>query len=421
MQLICRPKIFAVNHKFFVMSTALHPLSQSNRDTSLDMLRGFALAGVLLTFCAGDVGSSGAHANTVLDEAVKWTKYILIENRMYTMLILIFGVGFYVQLEKAKQKGVSLVPIFTRRLIGLLVIGFIHAILLSTRDILMFYGLAGIVLLFVRKASNRQLALLTVIIFFIIVPIVARFREGYTAFSLIQANNYADHLRHNWQFFKLYHQIYPIYCEMTIHFILGFIIGRIGLLQKIKTNKKLRTRLLLVSLIGSVILIPICYFWLDEVVPGVMSRLNQWQKLVAVAALRLLWLTWMFVSVTLYVTTLISLWTSVKGRRLLNPLVSFGQMALSNYLVQSLILIPYLLAFDKYDNMPPFNGFILFLIVLAGQLVFSSWWMNRYLMGPFEWLLRSFTYWRWQPLKKSPAIVKEYQPVFLIKNQINHS
>jgi uncharacterized protein len=402
------------------MPTALHPLSQSSRDTSLDMLRGFGLAGVLLTFCAGDIGSSAAHTNTFLDEAVKWTKWVLIENRMYTMLIIIFGIGFYVQLEKAKQKEISIVPIFSRRLIGLLLLGFAHAILLSTRDILMFYGLAGIALLLLRNASNRQLLLLMAIIFFVIVPIVARFRIGYNAFSLAQPNNYVDHLQHNWQFFKLYHQIYPIYCEMTIHFMIGFIFGRIGLLQKIKASKKLRTRLLIISLVCSAVLIPFQYFWIDDAWPGLVSHLNQWQKFLLVSFMRLLWLVWMFVSVTLYATALLNLWISSTGKRLLNPLASFGQMALSNYLIQSLILVPCLLAFDQYNNVPPFNGFVLFLIVLGAQLLFSSWWMSRYIMGPFEWLLRSFTYWHWQPLKRSPAILNEYQPIYLIKNQIRH-
>ena len=397
------------------MSTALQPLSQSSRDTSLDMLRGFALAGVLLTFCAGDVGSPATHTNTFLDEAVKWTKWILIENRMYTMLIIIFGIGFSVQLEKAKRKGVSIVPVFTRRLIGLLLIGFAHAILLSTRDILMFYGLAGIALLLVRNASNGQLLLMAIILFTAI-PFVARYQVGYSAFSLAQPNNYVDHLYHNWQFFKLYHQIYAIYCEMTIHFILGFIIGRIGLLQKIKTNKKFRTRLLLISLVASAVLIPFYYFWLDDAFPGIVSGMNQWQKFLAVFVLRLMWQVWMLVSVTLYVTTLLSVWMSVKGRKLLIPLASFGQMALSNYLIQSLVLVPYLLAFDRYNNVPPFNGFVLFLIVLALQLLFSSWWMNRYLMGPFEWLLRSFTYWRWQRIGKSEAVVKNFQTFSLVKN-----
>ena len=403
------------------MPTALQPLSQSSRDTSLDILRGFALAGVLLTFCAGDIGSSANYTNTFLDEAVKWTKYVLIENRMYTMLIIIFGIGFHVQLEKAKQKGVSIVPVFTRRLIGLLLIGFVHAILLSTRDILMFYGIAGILLLLARRATNRQLLLMMAIIFFVIAPIVARLQhEGFKAFSLVQANNYPDHLKHNWQFFTLYHRIYFIYGEMTFHFMLGVCIGRIGLLQKIQTNKKFRIRLLVFSLLGAGILIPACYFWLDKVFDAFVVGLPSWQRFLAVTLFRIVWMDLMLACVALYAVTLISLWCSRKGRKWVRPLAPFGQMALSNYLIQSIILVPYLLAFNKYNNMPPFNGFVLFVIVLAGQLIFSRWWMSRYLMGPFEWLLRSFTYWRWQPLKKSPAIVKEYQPVFLIKNQIKH-
>jgi len=405
-----------------VMPIALQPLSQSSRDTSLDMLRGFALAGVLLTFCAGDIGSSSAYTNNVLDEAVKWTKYILIENRMYTTLIIIFGIGFHVQLEKAKQKGVSIVPVFMRRLVGLLLIGFAHAILLSTRDILMFYGIAGILLLLARHATNRQLLVMMAIIFFVVAPIVARLqREGFRAFSLVQPNNYLDHLKHNWQFFTLYHRIYFIYGEMTFHFMLGVFIGRIGLLQKIKSDKKFRIRVLIVSLLGAAILIPSYYFWLDKVFENfVIGPHYSWQKFLAVTLFRIVWMDLMFACVALYAVTLISLWCSPKGRKWVSPLAPFGQMALSNYLIQSIILVPYLLAFNKYNNMPPFKGFVLFLIVLGVQLIFSRWWMNRYLMGPFEWLLRSLTYWRWQPLKKSPAIVKEYQPFFLIKNQIKH-
>lgn len=403
------------------MSTTLQPLSQADRDTSLDMLRGFALAGVLLTFCAGDVGVSTTYTNSFLDEAVKWTKWILIENRMYTMLIIIFGIGFHVQLEKAKKKGVSLVPIFTRRLIGLLLLGFVHAILLSTRDILMFYGIAGIVLLLVRNATNRQLFVIIAMIFFVIVPIVARFQGGgFKAFSLIQPNNYADHIVHNWQFFKLYHQIYFIYCEMIMYFMLGYILGRVDLLKKLRTNRKFRSRLLIASLIGTAILIPVHYFWLINVFRGFVLGLHySWEKFLAATFVRTLWLLWMLVSVTLYVTTLISLWNSAKAKKWLNPLSAFGQMALSNYLIQSLILVPYLLAFDKYNNLPPFNGFILFLIALAAQLLFSGWWMARYTMGPFEWLLRSFTYWKWQPIKKTTAAFKNYQAILLIKNQIN--
>jgi len=65
--------------------------------------------------------------------------------------------------------------------------------------------------------------------------------------------------------------------------------------------------------------------------------------------------------------------------------------------------------------MPPFSGFILFLIMLALQFLFSKWWMARYTMGPFEWLLRSFTYWKWQPIKKFVPREKNLTPFFIIE------
>jgi uncharacterized protein len=336
---------------------------------------------------------------------------------MYTMLILIFGIGFHVQLEKAKQKNASFTPVFTRRLIGLLLIGFAHAILLSTRDVLMFYAIAGAFLFPLRKLSNRSLFSIMAVVFLVVVPIVVRIQKGQTAFALPQANNYVDHLKHNWQFFILYHQIYFIYCEMLLHFMLGFIIARAGILQKIKADKIFRRRLLIVSVIGSAILIPVYYFWISNSFEGFVIGLpHWWQKLLAVTGVRILWQTWMWVSVTVYITALISIWQTAGGKKWLGPLAAFGQMTLSNYLMQSLVLVPYLLTFDKYDHLPPTNAVILFLIVLGLQLVFSVWWMARYTMGPFEWLLRSFTYWKWQRIKKEVSNENEIKSFFLIKN-----
>src|SRR5687768_18176746 len=102
------------------MSTVLRPLSQSVREQSLDVLRGFALAGVLLTFCLTNIGAPDNYESSFVDDLINWPKYLLIEKRMYTMLIIIFGIGFYVQLHKAKQNEVCLVPAFSRGVIGLM-------------------------------------------------------------------------------------------------------------------------------------------------------------------------------------------------------------------------------------------------------------------------------------------------------------
>ncbi len=385
------------------MSTPLQPLSASNRDRSLDILRGFALAGVLFIFCVSDIGPAANYSNSLLDDIIAWPKWIFIESRMYTMLILIFGIGYHVQLEKAKQNNTSLVPVFTRRLIGLLILGFIHAILLSTRDILMFYAIAGAVLLFVRNASSRQILVVLIITFIILITGVLYIFFGNVwpqTRSLVQPSNYIDHVQYNWQFFKLYHQMYGVYIEMLFHFLLGFWISKAGILKRISENKKFRRKLLFISLIVTAILIPVYYFWAPENFPLVLKKIDSdWQRYLVSRVGGSIWYLLTTACVTLYATALISISKSVK-EKWFRPLVAFGQMALSNYLIQSLVLIPYILLTNKFNDLPPFEGFILFLIVFALQLVFSGWWMSRYTLGPFEWLLRSFTYWKWQSIRK---------------------
>ena len=219
------------------MSTPLQPLSGTNRDTSLDILRGFAIVGVLFMFCVSDIGTAPDYVNSLADEIVGWFKYILVEGRMYTMLILIFGIGFHVQIRKAELQGVSILPPFLRRLAGLLIIGFIHAIILSRRDILMFYALTGLALLPIRNLTNRQLLFVIIFVFILLVtPVLDLFLSNPwpQTFALVQPNNYPDHVRYNWEFFKIYHLVYPVYIDMLFHFLLGFWIGRSGLLNRIK-------------------------------------------------------------------------------------------------------------------------------------------------------------------------------------------
>lgn len=386
------------------MSLPLQPLSATNRDRSLDILRGFALAGVLFIFCVSDIGPANDYSNSLADEIIAWPKWIFIESRMYTMLILIFGIGFHVQLEKAKQNNASLVPVFTRRLIGLLILGFIHAILLSTRDILMFYAIAGALLLLVRNASSRQLLVALIITFIVLITGALYILFGNVwpqTRALVQPNNYSAHIQYNWEFFKLYHQMYGIYLEMLFHFLLGFWISKAGIFRKITENKQFRRYLLFISLAISTLLIAFYYFWAPENFPAIMKKLGSgWQKYLVSRSVTIIWYVLTTACVTLYATALISISKSVK-EKWFKPLAAFGQMALSNYLIQSLVLIPYILLSNKFNNLPPFEGFILYLVIFSLQLAFSTWWVARFTMGPFEWVLRSFTYWKWQSIKRT--------------------
>jgi uncharacterized protein len=284
----------------------------------------------------------------------------------------------------------------------------------------MFYGIAGIALLLVRNSSSRQLVVYLVILLLILITPILNivFKNPWPdTQSLVQPNNYRDHVQYNWQFFKVYHRVYYIYFDMLFHFMLGFWISKSGLLQKLKYNKKFRRNLLCISLASSFILIPVYYFGIEaHVDPGIYKLGNHLKQFLVISGIFTIWQLWMMVCVTLYATILIGVSISEKRKDRFHPLAAFGQMALSNYLIQSILLVPYLLAFDKYNNLAPFNGFILFLMVLGLQILFSTWWMKRFTMGPFEWLLRSFTYWKWQQIKKSGPAEARVKTFSLIKN-----
>ena len=267
----------------------------------------------------------------------------------------------------------------------------------------MFYAIAGVVLLLVHKATVRQLLLFMGILFFIVTPLIQYNVPNVwpKAAALVEPNDYPDYVQFNWQWFKLYHQVYGIYIEMLFHFMLGFMISKSGLYQKLKTNKIFRKKLMIISVISSIIMIPFVYFWLENILSTLNPKTLKFPIRVLISlGYRSLWQIWMLVSVTLYGTILISLKSSGRWKRSLLPLAAFGQMALSNYLIQSLVLVPYFLLTNKFRSVAPTEGLIMFVIVFVLQLVFSTWWMKKYTMGPFEWVLRSFTYWKWQKIKR---------------------
>ena len=85
----------------------------------------------------------------------------------------------------------------------------------------------------------------------------------------------------------------------------------------------------------------------------------------------------------------------------LRPIAALGRMALSNYLAQSVVcaLIFYGYGFGLFGRLAPAPAAALGLCVYAGQVAFSVWWLKRHQFGPFEWLWRSLTYGRLQPMR----------------------
>ena len=89
-------------------------------------------------------------------------------------------------------------------------------------------------------------------------------------------------------------------------------------------------------------------------------------------------------------------------KKKLAPLASVGQMALTNYLLQSVVYVLLFFGYGLgwYGKFGAFGGLLLSVSLFALQIVASRWWLRHFRFGPFEWLWRSLTYWKKQPMLK---------------------
>ncbi len=85
--------------------------------------------------------------------------------------------------------------------------------------------------------------------------------------------------------------------------------------------------------------------------------------------------------------------------KLLSPV---GRMALTNYLLHSIICTTlfYSYGFGLFGKINTFQGILLSIIIFALQVPLSRWWLRNFHYGPFEWLWRSLTYMKVQPFRK---------------------
>ena len=101
-----------------------------------------------------------------------------------------------------------------------------------------------------------------------------------------------------------------------------------------------------------------------------------------------------------YAAALLAWRPSPQSESRLAPVAAAGRMALSNYLTQSILfaIIFYGYGFGLFGHLAPAPAAALGITVYLAQLWFSTWWLHRYRFGPFEWLWRSLTYGRRQPM-----------------------
>lgn len=404
-----------------MVQTTLHPpvapnaepITQAERVGVIDVLRGFALFGILMVnmaaFKAPVFGTSGDVG--VPDQVALWLVAFGFQTKFYVLFSFLFGYGLSVQMNRAAASGTPFVPRFLRRLLGLLLLGVAHALLLFTSDILAGYALLGGVLLLLRNTPDKVLlraaaaliggTVLVLAVFGTVVALspddlgtatnqsaeVARSVEAYrgTAAEVIaqRLREYPGTLA-----FVLFGQG-PTVLAM---FFTGLWAGRRRLFDRVGDFVSLLRRIFAVGLAVGV---PGALAWATfRTVNGFNFNAGFfWASAVDFA-------TAPFLS-AVYVSMIVLLYRTPAWQRRLAPLAPVGRMALSNYLFQSLVgaLLFTGYGLGLYGRVGAALGVLLSLVIFAVQIPLSAWWLRRFRFGPAEWLLRSFTYARLQPLR----------------------
>ena len=395
------------------------PVQPGERIEEMDVLRGFALLGILLMNIEGLVGPLAASmsgldpALTGADRIVDWLIYVLVQGKFMTLFSLLFGMGFALMLGRAQARGASGVRPYSRRLLVLLAIGIAHALLLWAGDVLISYALVGFALLLLFRATPaRRLPVwaisITVALMALLLALglmmqsMAATPEGQSMLAA-QSAEMADTLAAERRVYG--HGSYleateqragdilmmlsalPVFGLLVlVMFLLGAWLVRGGMMADIAAHARLFRRLRVLGFAVGLPLMLLSATLLPSMDPTRLDLRSAWWQSVILVASILMSLG--------YMATIVLAMQRPAWRERLAWLAPAGRMALTNYLLQSLVCttIFYGYGFGLFEQLPRAWQPLFVLVLFVAQVMFSRAWLARFRYGPMEWLWRWLTY-----------------------------
>lgn len=397
------------------------PVAETERIRVIDILRGFALFGVLLINML-DFGLPG-QTHGLADRVAWWPILVLGADKFWTLFSFLFGLGFALQMQRAERRGAHFLSMYRRRLLVLLLLGLLHHVLLFDGDILFDYAVVGFVLLLFRKASNRAALVLALACFLVPIgrhalkvrrseaqrsnPVAARVsaeREAeersleqerarvltqgrFSQAVVFRARHFLHHLLSMDTPLSQLTEILPL-------FLFGLLVGRRRIFENMGEYFPLIRKVLWWALAFGVLLTTtsVTGNWPHATTPW-GSPTPLWRGGLFYVGTPCLSLS--------YACIMIVLAQRERWQRRLAPLAAVGRTALSNYLLQSLVFSA---IFEHYGlglagRVGPSLDLPLTTVIYGLQLLLSVWWLRRFRFGPAEWLWRTLTYGSFQPMR----------------------
>ncbi len=403
-------------------NNVLSPVSLTQRIISLDVLRGIAILGILImniqSFSMIDAAYTNPDAFGDLTGLNKWVwilSHIFADQKFMTIFSILFGAGIILFTNRADEKGYSPAKLHYRRTFWLLVIGLMHAYLLWYGDILVIYALCALFAYLFRKLSPTKLLVIGII--FISVASMLYLMSGLSMqfwppesientlkswrpeAEIVQSQIQA--YQGSWleQMSKRIPSALALQTFLFL-FLFGWRAGGLMLvgmaLYKWGVLKAERTtKFYTISIgIGFVIGLPLVIYgivrnftagWILGYSMFIGSQYNYWGSLLIAFA---------------YIGLIMLFCLSQFGEKIKNLFAAVGRMAFTNYLLQTIICttIFYGHGFGLYGKVERSTQILIVLCVWIFQMIISPIWLRFFKFGPFEWLWRSLTYWKIQPM-----------------------
>ncbi len=414
---------------------SLEPVTADERILTLDVLRGLALLGVIISnmrWFGGLVFRFPAYRPHLqefsLDSVVYHAVGIFVVGKAIATLSFLFGLGFSIQLFRAGQRGVPFVSVYCRRLAVLLTLGIVHMVLLWYGDILTMYALFGFMLLWASRRSDRTVVISAGLLI-VGLPIAlgvattiinlndaspqlalgARGRVDANAATLavFQGGTYAQIVRENLAQARQFYEGMQGLANLQYLglFLTGLYVGRRRVFERVAEHAAALRR---IATWG--VAIGICCGGVDAIIMIVVGRRVAFSR-PDLALLMYVLFIGTFVQAAGYVATVTLLLRRPFWQRWLSPFAAVGRMALTNYLMQTVVclFVFYGFGLGLVGRTGPALDLLIALVLYAVQIVLSRFWLAHFRMGPMEWVWRSATYGRPQPLVNAAPVMP--QPV----------
>ena len=395
------------------MSNNIQYKSSTHRIHSLDLLRGFAVLGILIMNITSFSQVNIAYMNPTIGAGIEGYNqyfhafnYIFADTRFMSIFSILFGAGVVLFANNAEAKGKRVGALHYKRMFWLLFFGLLHAYFIWEGDILVAYAICGCLIYLLRKKTIRALLIISIILF--IVPLTFNLMTyyGMTAEELESTFAFfypsSEEITTEIQIMQgSFLEQMPIRLENAIEFqtlvfmietfwrttslmLLGMILYRKGILSANKSISYYSKMILIgfgIGLIISLIGLNQSYDsgWSGAYVMSIGAN----YKLISGVFIAIGYIGFV-------------MWCFKKGvfKKLQNRLQSAGRMAFTNYIGMSVIcsLIFNGHGLALYGTFDRLQQFLVVVSIWVLILIVSPLVLRKYRYGPLEWLWRKLTY-----------------------------